>query len=701
MARKKKIEEAHEEVSAHEVHEENETLSGAPRAASEGKASDPALLAPEVKDSAAAAPRTANEGDEGNGTPLEESGELMLPDYHSMTDEELQGIIKDAAEATGIPIQAKECQINKAAALLVNRPTDKVLNKADALQILSLYGIYPSPKQKYMHKFLLDTAEIIWENTTQQQQEEIVKAVDVGGIELHTLLEYLVNSIIETHGSPKVSLTEDHPIPPVLDPLGDEFSKDVFYSCIEAAGGVAPLFLLTVDKIKNSREQAEKIVDAAKATVESLVIRAAVYVSFSEKLRDDARKLQGDTGKAVLEMSEHLVKTMKKYTSEVLNIPRTVEYQTTAKALQTIVEFSKPIQDSPDEVIFASSLAMVPDDVRDLAPFILYEIHQEWDTTKFSGTVLSVGSDVLRHGFDPNGKPIDGKYKEIIEIAKKIFSSPIIQPQKPKTIDYPLDKPNHNLWKMIDYTKNDGQLTIGTANDIPDAVVLVSLKFMDFAENVKITKTLTQFDKRCYIACGAIWVAGNEYTTPTQIYKVMGNTGTPNKKDLQKINDSLTKMRAAILYLDNVYELGKTKYPQYRYDGILLPFDRVSAYINGKFTNSAIHLLGEPPLISFARDRKQITTIKQNVLESPLSMTEDKLRLEDYIIDRISHMKDNAALPRTMLFSTIYQDCEISTDKKQKRTIDKLSRLLAYYQEIDFIKGFEIDEARGKVTLEL
>ena len=78
----------------------------------------------------------------------------------------------------------------------------------------------------------------------------------------------------------------------------------------------------------------------------------------------------------------------------------------------------------------------------------------------------------------------------------------------------------------------------------------------------------------------------------------------------------------------------KYKYNHFRYDAALLPLERMQAIVNGQTVDSAFHLFREPPLITFAKERKQVTTIERKVLQTPISKTNQNLLIEDYLLER-------------------------------------------------------------------
>lgn len=262
---------------------------------------------------------------------------------------------------------------------------------------------------------------------------------------------------------------------------------------------------------------------------------------------------------------------------------------------------------------------------------------------------------------------------------------------------YPLDKPNSVIWNLLTGADPTGQLTLnldtGKKGSKQDAIVYYGINFDELETSLKITKQLTPFDKRVYIAAAALWNGGNEIISATQVYKMMGNSGQPKAETIKKINDSFTKMGAARVYIDSTKEAKVNKgYDAFRYDAALLPFERISAYINNTLTEAAIRLFREPPLISFARERKQITTLTRQLLESPISKTDANLLLEDYLLERIGRMKSpNSKAPRKILFSTIYDRCSITTAKQRKRAPEKITRYLEHYKKSGWIDGYKME----------
>lgn len=286
------------------------------------------------------------------------------------------------------------------------------------------------------------------------------------------------------------------------------------------------------------------------------------------------------------------------------------------------------------------------------------------------------------------------KYAEIEAAGQELFDTQAavsVVGKRVKAVDFPLDKVNATIWRLLEKDMR-GQIAIAaeSAKDKrknKEMNIYYSIDFSALDNSVRISRQLEAYDKRVYIAIGALWAAGNQIITASQIYFSMGGEGKPAPAQLKKIDDAITKMSAAKIYINNSEEANSYKYPVVTYDSALLPMERIKATVNGNTVESAVHLFREPPLISFARGRKQITQIKRQLLTTPLSWTNQNLALEDYLLECIGHAKRGTRSKR-MLFGTIYTEARV-TDKKQKqRAPEKIRAILDYYQKCGYIKGY-------------
>ena len=388
-------------------------------------------------------------------------------------------------------------------------------------------------------------------------------------------------------------------------------------------------------------------------------------------------------------------------------IMQAVQSDTFKAIKEKVISLAELLQANRETI---EAIAKDAEEYERLQPYIEAEIAELQKDPQYADLTL----DDLLSDLDDNGEPVSSIWAQILERAKRrremaeaaaeaaediteieraAQDLPRIMSSPTDLLSYPLDKPNSRIWGLLAGAEPNGQLRIDidTTSEKErkqgkEALIYYGISFdalETLGAGITITKQLTPFDKRVYVAAAALHHAGNSIMTANQIYKMMGNKGNPNAKDLKKIDDSLTKMGAARVYLDNGMEAKVyKKYARFKYDASLLPFERISAYINGQLVESAIHLFREPPLITFARERGQITGLTRQLLESPISKTDANLQLEDYLLERIGHMKNpKSKTPRKMLYSTIFERCGITTKKQKQRAPEKIRRYLDHYKK--------------------
>lgn len=287
------------------------------------------------------------------------------------------------------------------------------------------------------------------------------------------------------------------------------------------------------------------------------------------------------------------------------------------------------------------------------------------------------------------------------QIAVEIDSTPQstlpnVNGRRAKTIPFPVDKMNSTVWDILRTKEIDGQIQLTLAAESAkdkgkqQLNTYVSIDFSGLDKDVKLTRKLEPYDKRVYVAIGALWAAGNQVITIGQIYYAMGGRGNPSDDQRAKIEAAITKMAAAHIYISNEEESEKYNYPKFTYDASLLPMERISATVNGATVESAIHLFREPPLIDYARGRNQITTISRKLLETPLNWTSLNLTIEDYLLESIAHIKKKRRNKR-MLYNTIYEKAHVTDKKQRQRTRERTHTILDHYKSCGAIKGYSVD----------
>lgn len=330
------------------------------------------------------------------------------------------------------------------------------------------------------------------------------------------------------------------------------------------------------------------------------------------------------------------------------------------------------------------------------------ELEKELQNPKYDGRTLQ---ELFEEITAEQGEgELDGTslFEQAIEAARKA-KYPAATIRRAKSIEFPLDKPNSRIWNLLE-ENTEGQVTFDLAKTGSRKVLLATYS-IDFdalegqVKGLQITKRLLIYDKCVYMAISALFNAGNNIVTLSQIYYAMGYTGRPGKKDLNKINQSITKMMTAHIFFDNEQESQAYKnYPHFKYDGSLLPVERGTYIVNGQLAEAAIKVFREPPLITFAKQRRQITTIDVKLLQSPISKTDMNLLINDYLIERISRAKNGKKKSCRILFKTLYEHARIAdrpktnTEKQaKKRAPEKVQKYLEFYQSQGFIKRFTVE----------
>ena len=258
----------------------------------------------------------------------------------------------------------------------------------------------------------------------------------------------------------------------------------------------------------------------------------------------------------------------------------------------------------------------------------------------------------------------------------------------PEGVLYPVDKVNSNVWKMLE-RQTGAQIRFhceDKKNSSKEAIVLYSIDFSQL-DDISISKRLTGFDKLVYIIVGALLDAGNEVITYRGIYSTMGNNGAPGTRDLERIEKSLEKMRGAQIFVDNENEAQSQKRrAHFTYSGSLLPWEAIRAEVNGKLIDAAVRPLREPPLLTFAKERKQITKLPLAALAAPVSKTEQTLDIQDYLIERVARAK--TAGSQKILFKTLFEKTNIEEKKQKQRAKVKIRAILEQFKKAKLIKDF-------------
>lgn len=265
-----------------------------------------------------------------------------------------------------------------------------------------------------------------------------------------------------------------------------------------------------------------------------------------------------------------------------------------------------------------------------------------------------------------------------------------------KKLDLPIDKGNREFWGLMVDTDGQYQLGVKTLrkkdeNSGKSSLILICIDMSANDSSIKLNREITTYDKYVYMAVDALYRANDSHImTVSNIYRQMGNNSNPSSADTQKILNSLKKMGNTTVSMNNEIERATyPNYPEIKYEGKMLEFRQITITANGKPTEGAIKVLDELPLMTVARERKQFTTIKRELLAAPVSKTPENMDIMDILLDRIAIMKNKPKFDRKILFDYIFDLAKIRTSKQRQRAPAKIYKILEHYIECGYIKGYK------------
>lgn len=266
--------------------------------------------------------------------------------------------------------------------------------------------------------------------------------------------------------------------------------------------------------------------------------------------------------------------------------------------------------------------------------------------------------------------------QDLVEADKYLqrhYTTDYIGAKRPTYALVTTDKINDRLF----IKDKNGEYKIGVGTDKSGKRVIVKLNVSELPSG------LTRADQDVYLACGALWLAGNVIVSPSQIAATLGWSHSK----IPDIIESADKMRRTFIDIDNTAEhvaFGRAEYVRKTY---LLPCEiHHAAFINGRECIDAIMMFSMPPMIEYAQQTRQVQEIQSLAMRTKVSDRNIKLRA--YIRRRVvSKRTANFAL-----WSTIFKETD-SYDPKHKGRVK--GQILAVFQELQAdgtIYGYADDE---------
>lgn len=439
----------------------------------------------------------------------------------------------------------------------------------------------------------------------------------------------------------------------------------------------------------------------------------------AQEIQAAAVELMNGTGakaeqaRAAYKQAQEYAESIKAAANEVLN---NVLSKDSLTHWREVLEQARPVMEALDELTA-------------LEPYLEAELKKP----EYNGVTLD---DLLRDILprDLLQLPEDGLLYKALQAARSARAEalPVINTHRTKTLNTPVDRVNFLAWDNFKETGDQIAFNLMSERDKNDPArsslditMRYSLSFGD-DPNIKTTKELNHYDRRLMQAVDTLYTndtSGQHIYLLGDIYRAMGGKGDiGNRRD--RLNNSLTKQATARVYMDNAAEAKHYNYPHIEYDGNILYFERIRVIYNGQEVE-ALHFLRRPVFMELADGRKEITDIPLKVLQSGISQTDDNLRIEDYLLQRIARQKNdlrklleqqkkkytqecqrkiNKARQLTILLDTFYErtgKAKIKKDLKQ-RAVKTAERYLKHYRSDAggrYIESYKISDDRIIITL--
>lgn len=411
----------------------------------------------------------------------------------------------------------------------------------------------------------------------------------------------------------------------------------------------------------------------------------------------------GQSKKAAQKNFKHLDAIFEEFYNSFLN-------GETRKALEKARDYFQPLQ-------------AIVDEISDLQPYIEQELEKRKPGMPLHDYLEGY---TLHKLYDLRNDP-NSDFSQLIEAAKRAKEStlPQVEASATTSLNTPLDRYNFLTWD--NFKETGGQIAFDMRSELDkrkDKPVIHTLYSLTFGDEpgIKFTKELDHFDRRLYQAVDSIYLDAN-IMTDEDISLAMGGSRNPSESRRRKINNSLTKLGSARIYINNREEAEAYNYPSAEYDENILSFTRISGvHSSNGHKVRAINLLKRPILMAIADERNQMSKVPIEVLQSGVPQTERNLRIEDYLLNRILREKNelNRLLEAQNRKYTQGRQAKIRKQKSLTITLDKFydrvgvsdkgstvkkrakdaaEKYLTHYKKVDYIAGYKFEKDKIIITL--
>lgn len=236
-----------------------------------------------------------------------------------------------------------------------------------------------------------------------------------------------------------------------------------------------------------------------------------------------------------------------------------------------------------------------------------------------------------------------------------------------------------------------------------EVTTAVSMSIENLAE-VKFSNgaMLNPYCRAVMDAVNSLYNAGNKLLSACMIHRTMTGKNIPEEKARSAIYEAIDALMHTVIDIDATQEAKAFGFEAFKFKGQLLPAQFVTAKINGQ-TVDCLKLLAEPPLLAYARRKRQLSSYDVRLLNAPfeaLSATQENIIIVNYLLDRIMGMLNpKNRLQNVIRYNSLYEHLSLEAptqatlETKRRRIRQTVHTVLDTWIKTGLISSYEdLDE---------
>lgn len=261
------------------------------------------------------------------------------------------------------------------------------------------------------------------------------------------------------------------------------------------------------------------------------------------------------------------------------------------------------------------------------------------------------------------------------------------------------------------FNEIDGQLTLNTvyANKGGNNIAVYSWFHFNEGElkQYGITRrNFTDYDYFVAMVCNNLFLENNRQVSLTKIWREMGNTKTPNPRQLQELREALILGATTILHINNKEVLDAWKAETETYSDIVspvIPAQLKTDYFraNGNIANETIIINGISPFIIVADPLNQIQTWDKQILKLYQGSRSGRYwRVMHYLMREIAWIRNDTARSNKITIDHLCAAVGDKTRADRQRTLKLTYELLdTVFIPLDYISSYKTDNKDGGIVM--